>query len=421
MEPIEAIPQSIAIAGAGCVLATGRGTDALWRAACEGRSGIGPLNAKLFHSRRIRAFGHVADDVQKESRDRFPRHFLRYASAPVIWGVDAVQQALADASVSPQDGSLRFGLFCCQGGYTHPSLESFATLLRECSNDGELDTRRLIRRILHDGALDPFLVLKALTNGLMGIVSIIFQIEGEANAFMQGVAGNQAALRAARAALLDDRIDVAIVVGAGSEFDVLGLAALAEANAIGSDGVDEFRPFDQRGGGGIAGEGAAALVLRRSRDLPGGVKVCLDSIGASASLRQLSLPVLPVDLLVCGGSGVPDQDRALCDFLRPIRATYVTGSRSLTGILSAAPSLVDLILVRLAMQAQCAPPVAGLRLPLDREFGFLVGAPRRTRLRTAAIAHSDDNGFSACYRLTRLVTTIRKHPSSRVSQRTETA
>ncbi len=389
----------VAISGAGCVLPSGLGIEAFWQAAREGRSAIGPLRAKHFHSRSVVAFGQVAEAVHEQCRQGLAPNLQRYCPPAVIWGVSAVSQALAEAGLDPQQDQLRYGLYCSQGGYTHPSLDSYAELLHECKGPVGLDLCRLSRRVVQEQALDPFLVLKSLSNGLLGIDSLAHQLQCESNAYMQGVAGNQAALREACAALNSYRIDVAVVVGAGSELDALGLSALVQAEVISATGSHEFRPFDQQGSGGIAGEGAVALVLRRRADLPEGAYSCLVGLSAHAELEQLALPEQAVDLLLCGGSAKVQQDRQLSARLAQVPASLISSAQPISGILSGAPSLVELVLARRAMQEQCVPPLAGLRQPVDSQLPFVMGQSRAARLQHCAVISQDDNGFSACYQL----------------------
>lgn len=389
----------VAISGAGCVLPSGLGVEALWQAACAGRSAIGPLRAKHFHSRRVVAFGQVAEAVHEQCRAQLAPNLQRYCPPAVIWGVSAVRQALAEAGLDPLQDQLRYGLYCSQGGYTHPSLDAYAELLHQCKGPIGLDLCRLSQRVLQERALDPFLVLKSLSNGLLGIVSLALQLQAECNAYMQGVAGNQAALREACAALNSYRIDVAVVVGAGSELDALALSALVQAEVISANGSQAFRPFDQQGTGGIAGEGAVALVLRRRADVPEGAHSCLVGLSAHAELEHLSLPEQAVDLLLCGGSAKVQQDRQLSAQLAKVPASLISSAQPINGILSGAPSLVELVLARSAMQAQCVPPLVGLRQPVDPSLPFVVGQRRAAPLRHCAVISQDDNGFSACYQL----------------------
>ncbi|WP_447893083.1 beta-ketoacyl synthase N-terminal-like domain-containing protein [Pseudomonas marginalis] len=393
------VPPPIAIAGSGCVLASGWGVDAFWSAACESRSGIKPLRSLQFHSERVTAFGQIHYDDHQRSRQDLAQNLQRYCTPAVIWGVSAVRQALAEAQLTPGADGLTYGLYCCQGGYTHPSLASYGELLHECRQGEGADMQHLAQRILHERAQDPFLVLKGLSNILLGVVSLALKLECECNAYMQGVSGNLAALREACAALQSGRIDVAIIVGAGSELDALALSAQVQAGTISADGSDTLRAFDAHGTGGIAGEGAAALVLRRREDLGDEPQVCLQTMTADAAIEHLNLPDQQVDVLVCSGTGTPDKDRQLSHTLARTGAAHITSGVPLTGLLSAAPSLADLILARCALLAQRVPPIAGLSQPVAAQLPFVLGAPCSTRLDDGLVLNRDDNGFSACYQL----------------------
>ncbi len=401
---------TIVLCGSGCVLATGIGVDALWDAACAGRSGIGPLQSKHFRSTRIAAFGHVSAADHARCREGVPPHLQRYCTPSVIWGVSVVQQSLREAGLDPRGSGLRFGLYASQGGYTHPSLDAYAELLQECCAGSELDIPRLAARILRENALDPFLVLKSLSNALLGIVSLSYKLEAQCSAYMQGVAGNQAALREACAALRERRIDVAIVVASGSELDALALADLARAGVISSEGAMAYTPYDSEGRGGIAGEGAAALVLRRQEDLEPGHAVCLTEIKAHADIHALPLPDTDVDLLISHGTGTPALDRELCSILTLTNAAHISNSQGLTGILSGAPSIVDLIFGREALRAQQVPALTGLKTPVEPALPFVRHA-KPALLRNALILNCDSNGFSAAYRLERIPAQTITHAS----------
>jgi 3-oxoacyl-[acyl-carrier-protein] synthase II len=385
----------IALAGAGCVLASGWGVEPFWAAAKEARSALGPLRSPLLRSEQVVAFGQVADADQQRCRSDIGRNLHRYCTPSLFWGGSALRQAIAEAGVAPGADGLRYGLYCCQGGYTHPSLASFASVLSDCRRDGVADMRELAHRVLHDGVIDPFLVIKGLSNGLLGVLSLDLKLYCEGNAFMQGVSGNLAALREACAALRSRRVDVAMVVGTGSELDPLALAALVQAGVIGAEGADQLQPFDCHSRGGIAGEGAVALVLRRREDLDDQPQVCLGAFSSHARLEQISLPDHQADLAVCAGSGWPEKDRQLAQTLARTGAGHVTSGLPLTGILSAAPLLADVLLARCALQGQCVPAIAGLNHPVRADLPLVMGSARQVPLTDAVVLGQDDNGFSA--------------------------
>lgn len=391
----------IAIAGTGCVLASGWGVPSFWSAIQTSRSGIKPLRSLQFHSKRVTAFGQIHDDDHQRSRLDLAQNLQRYSTPAVIWGVSAVKQALAEAKLAPGADTLTYGLYCCQGGYTHPSLTSYGELLHECRKEGGADMQQLARRILQERAQDPFLVLKGLSNILLGVTSLALKLECECNAYMQGVSGNLAALREACAALQSRRIDVAIIIGAGSELDALALSAMVQAGTLSADGTNTLLPFDVHGTGGIAGEGAAALILRRRDDLGDEAQTCLLGMTGHVTSEGLSLPDHPADLVVCTATGDPDTDLQFSrTTLTRTGAAYITSATSVTGLLSAAPSLVDLILTRCSLQAQRVPPILGLRQSVARNLPFVMGSSRSAKLDNGLVINRDTNGFSACFQLT---------------------
>ncbi|PWB35342.1 beta-ketoacyl synthase [Pseudomonas sp. SDI] len=387
--------QSIAIAGAGAVLASGWGVPAFWQAALDARAGSAPIDSPWLRSSRVAAFAQVAAADQQRCQADMARNLYRYCTPSLFWGASALRQAIDEAGITPGSDGLRYGLYCCQGGFTYPSMASYASLLQDCRRDGVADMRELARKVLNEGVLDPFLIIKGLSNGLLGVLSLNLKLQCEGGAFMQGVSGNLAALREARAALLERRIDVAMVVGAGSELDPLGLADLLRGGAISAEGATEVLPFDRRSRGGIAGEGAVALVLRRREERPAAAQVCLDAFSSHARLDALSLPDQPTDFAVCAGSGRPARDRQLAEALLPAAVKHVTSALPITGLLSAAPLLADLLLARCALLAQQLPAVAGLEQPVSAALPLVQGATRAASLRQALVLGQDDNGFSA--------------------------
>lgn len=140
------------------------------------------------------------------------------------------------------------------------------------------------------------------------------------------------------------------------------------------------------------------MVLRRREDLPAGPQACLADMTAHATLGRLSLPDSPTDLLVCSGTGDAHKDRVLCQTLALARASHITSGLAINGILSAAPSLVDLMLARCALQAQSVPPIAGLQQPVAN-LPFIQGAPHAASLEHCLVLNRDDNGFSAAYQV----------------------
>lgn len=392
---------AIAIAGRGAILATGEGPAALWQAAIEGREGCVPLRVPHLSPGRIAASAQVPEALDRACLAAVPLKLRRYCSPAVAWGVAAARQALAEAGLAADDRALRWGLYTAQAGYTHPSMAAYADLLAECRDADGLDRKALAARVLRRKSLDPFLVLKSLTNGLLGVTSLALGLEGEAAAFMEGVAGNHAALATATAALAAGRIDAALVVAAGSDLDALALRALARDGVLGTDAQARMRPFDSEAHGAVAGEGAVALVLRRASDAVTGAhghEILLETGACHPDAHAVYAQAPPADLLVLAGSARADIDARLARGLPDGIDAPITACQAQTGLLGGAPCLANLVFAADALRHRLAPPMTGLLRPVAGR-DFVTGAARPLRGNRAAVLSRDGNGVGAAYRL----------------------
>lgn len=390
----------IAVIGAGAVLASGTGVSAFWAAAREARACVGPLRSALLRSERVTAFAQVPEADDGRARTAIARNLQRYCTPALFWGAAALREALAESELAPGDDGLRYGLYACQGGYTHPSMASYGAVLQACRRDGVADLRELTRQVMQERAVDPFVVIKSLNSVLLGVLSLDMKLYCEGNAFMQGVAGNQAALQEACAALHAGRIDVALLVGAGSDCDPLALADLVREGTISAEGAAQVLPYDRHSRGGIAGEGAVALVLRRHQDIAGPC-VQVQPLGSHAELARLNLPDRPLALAVSSGSGRPALDRALLQRLLDCGAEHVTSALPVTGLLAAAPLFADVLLARQALLEGEVPPIAGLHAAVLDTPALVRDQVRVAALDAALVVGRDANGFSSACLLQR--------------------
>lgn len=254
--------RAVAIVGRGAVLSTGVGAHALWSACRDGVSGARPLVAKHIRKGTVAAFAGIPEDLAKVSGLAVPARLRRYCSPAATWGIDAARQAIDESGLSVSDKQIRWGLYTCQSGYTHPSVSAYAESLMVCKAEQGIDRAALVKRVLCTKSVDPFLVLKSLTNGLLGVTSLALGLSGESAAYTEGVTGNHAALSDAHQALMAGRIDAALVVSAGSDLDPLGLRMLIRDGAVSCSSELSMRAFDRNACGAVAGEGAVAFVLK---------------------------------------------------------------------------------------------------------------------------------------------------------------
>lgn len=187
----------------------------------------------------------------------------------------------------------------------------------------------------------------------------------------------------------------AVVVAAT---DSMTESMLAMIGLIGSEHTERVQPFDRARRGVLLGEGAAAVVLRRSErtDLPAvrGVAVSCDAHHETAPLPAGMAGVMreaheragtrpqDVDLVVAHGTGTglndPTEMAALAtvfDGTRPL----VTGIKGATGHTSGAAALMSLIVAVDAMRHGVVPAVTGLDDPIDEAVAAELAVSTRAR------------------------------------------
>lgn len=191
------------------------------------------------------------------------------------------------------------------------------------------------------------------------------------------------------------------LLAAGAETVVVaGVDAITEsmvgiADRLQSVAPDTVRPFDRKRMGTILGEGASAVVLRRTEEggRPGlgwvrGVAVNCDahhttapeagSIAAAIRDAHRRAGVTPEDigLIMLHGTGTHANDaaeaRALQAVFGPAPEPLMTAMKSMTGHTSGASGLHSLIVALRAMTEGLVPPTLGLDEPIEEAGEFRI-------------------------------------------------
>ncbi|MFP4105172.1 MAG: beta-ketoacyl-[acyl-carrier-protein] synthase family protein [Phycisphaerae bacterium] len=245
--------------------------------------------------------------------------------------------------------------------------------------------------------LTPLWLLKYLPNMLSCHVTIIHGLEGPSNCITCGdVSGYLSAIESANW-VKENNADVAIVGGAESKMNQMGLLRQGMLGRLirttGAEPTTALRPFDADHDGTAVGEGGGMAILE---DMSGaenrgariyceylaGAGACdpqgmmvenRESVGnldiaASKALKKANLRPDEVDLVVTQGTGVPQEDnaeiaawnRVFADRSEPVAAV---SSRGAFGQLFAGTSGVDFGLAAKALETQIVPPTANFSAP----------------------------------------------------------
>lgn len=366
------------ITGIGAIACVGGDPYDIFDALCAGRSGLAPLRA--FDSSKYRARNaYEIDDRAAPNRDE-PGRATR-------WLLAAVAQALADAGL---DGAS----------------DSFPVLVGSMQRElrsAELWWRNAV----------PF-----------GLADLHFNaaLHAEFGTTHGYTIANACAASLCSLAMATDLIEL----GLADTVVVAGTDSITESVFGGMDRIQNptpevVRPFDKARQGMLMGEGAVAVVLRRSdthRELAHvrvrGVSMNCDGLhptapDASSIARAIheahqrgGVDAEDIDLVIAHGTGTQQNDvaeaLALADvFARAAPPPLVTTIKSATGHTSGGSGLLSLVIATLALRRGAVPPILGLTDPI-KEIGGLrlvCGRPVIAEMATAQINAFGMGGINA--------------------------
>ncbi|MEU0088759.1 beta-ketoacyl synthase N-terminal-like domain-containing protein [Streptomyces sp. NPDC006274] len=353
------------IIGMGAVAATGSGVDELFESLCQGRSGRAELRG--FDRTRFRAqHAYEVDDRPVAGQDVPGR-----ATELLL---DAVGQAAADAGLGEDLSGIpvlvgtglrelrSLELWWRDGSPFADSGLHFGTGLRERFNADVTHT--------FSNACSASLYALALGSDLL-------DQEG------------------------DDAPDTVIVAGV----DVLTESMYGLLERVHAQPPDRVRPFDRNRTGVLMGDGAAAIVLRRTEQGAPQVHGRLRGVAVNCDAYHVTAPspagiaeamraahrlagVKPsdVDLVMLHGTGTLLNDEAEAAALADVLGDSASGPlmtavKSMTGHTSGASGLINLIVGVRALNEGRVPPTVGLEEPVEEAapFRFVTGEAAGSR------------------------------------------
>lgn len=203
--------------------------------------------------------------------------------------------------------------------------------------------------------------------------------------------------------------------------DVITESMVGIADRLQSVPPDTVRPFDRNRLGTILGEGASAVVLRRSEYAAEpslgrvlGAAINCDAYHATApdagtiadavrhAHRLAGIGPADVDLVMLHGTGTHANDLAEAAAMRAVfgaapEKTLMTAMKSMTGHTSGASGLHSLIVALRAMADGLVPPTIGLAEPIDdvAEFRIVRDEPVPADLALAQVNSFGFGGINA--------------------------
>ena len=385
---MKGLHREVAVTGTGAVAAPCVGSDALWRALLQARSGIAALESPLARGLRAPVAARVREfDPPANARNTDP--FVQFALAAAAEALD--RAALSGAVAGPRTAVV---MGTAIGG--------------ETTRDAE--ARRLYRE--HRSRVDPFTVPKVMPSAAASRVAIAHGVTGPVFAVTTACASAAHAIGLAFGMIRAGVVDTAI---AGGSEACLTFETLKAWEALRVLAPDCCRPFSRGRRGLVLGEGSGVLVLEdagRARGRGAEIVAELAGFGMSsdahdmlrpnvegpaqamrAALEDASISIEQVDHINAHGSGTRVNDateaRAIARvFGRRTGDIAVTSTKAVHGHTLGASGALEAIATARAIRDGLVPPIANfLGRDPECDLDLVTDRPRCVSIR-AAISNS---------------------------------
>ncbi|MCC7541548.1 MAG: beta-ketoacyl-ACP synthase II [Deltaproteobacteria bacterium] len=269
----------VVVTGMGFVTPVGIGTEATWKALCDGQSGIGPItqfDCSQFTSR-------IAGEVKGFEPGAFMEHRkIREMDRFSHFAVAASQLALADAGLQTIADEVRE----TAGVYIGVGLGGLATI------------ETMKETILAKGPrkVSPYFIPAAIANLAAGQVSMRFGLRGPSYCTTSACSSGAHAIGEAYRTIVHGDSDMFVAGGSEATVTNLGVAGFTAMRAL-STRNDEptraSRPFDKGRDGFVISEGSGILVLEElemARRRGARIYAEIVGYGASSDANHLTQP-----------------------------------------------------------------------------------------------------------------------------------
>jgi 3-oxoacyl-[acyl-carrier-protein] synthase II len=390
----------------GCLSPVGNDVASAWDAICNGRSGIGPLEA--FDPERFPA------KIAGEIRDFDVTEYLspkeaRKCDTFIHYGMAAAMQAIADAGLTDsEDDAERIGLAIGSG------IGGISTIEQTYKTYLDSGPRRI----------SPFFVPGVIINMIAGNLSIKYGYKGPNISIV--TACTTATHNIGDAARIIAYGDADVMVAGGGEFGTTPTAygGFTSAKAL-STRNDEperaSRPWDVDRDGFVLSNGAGMVVLEELEHArKRGATIYAEVAGYGMSgdayhitspseggegaarcmataVRDAGLDPADVDYINAHGTSTQLGDRAECSAVRACFGDHagelmMSSTKSMTGHLLGAAGGVEAIFTALALKDGIIPPTINLD-EVDPECRDIDLVPNEAREKPIRVALSNSFGF----------------------------
>jgi 3-oxoacyl-[acyl-carrier-protein] synthase II len=268
----------VVITGMGTVNPLAANVAGTWKALCDGRSGIAPI--ELFDTTAFKVhFGGEVKNFNPENylEPKAARRLDRFAQFALVASIEAVKNSGFDIT---KENPYRCGVILGSGIGGLNEFEEQHTRYHEGG----------------PGKISPFVIPKMIPNAAAGNISIQFGLCGPNTAVSTACASAAHAVGDALRAIQWDYADVMLAGGSEAAITPMGLGGFASMRALSmrnDDPPTASRPFDKDRDGFVLSEGAGVLVLEElehARKRGATIYAEVLGVGSTADAHHITAP-----------------------------------------------------------------------------------------------------------------------------------
>jgi nodulation protein E len=382
----------VAITGLGIISALGLDLAENWKALCEGRSGIGPLEVasiagvevKVQNAAQVRGF-----DPLKHFQGGKDAQLDRFAQFSVV----AAREAFRDSGIDPS-----------------PELRQRAAIVSGCSVGGQASIEAGFEDLWVErrGRVHPLTIPKTMANAGASHISMDLGLGGPVYTVSTACSSANHAIGQAFRLVRDGDADLAVAGGAEANF-TLGMLKAWEAMRV--IAPDTCRPFCKDRRGMILGEGGAMMILEPFEAAQArGARIYAEVCGMGmtsdahhltqptvdgparamrAALREAGMAPEEVGYINAHGTGTagndPVETKAIHEVFGPhAKKLAVSSTKSMHGHALGAAGALEAIATIMALHHGVLPPTANFTVAdPECDLDYIPNQSRAVRVRAA--------------------------------------
>ena len=403
----------VVITGLGCVTALGETADDMFKAVCDGKSGISDIESFDVKEYPVKFGGETKEfNIKNYISSREGKRLDRFAQFALVSAIQAVGDSGLDFDIENRS---RMGVLIGTG----------------IGGIREIEDQHV--RLIKKGPrkVSPFCVPKLMGNAASGIISIHFGLKGPNMCIVTACASASHAIGEAYYNIITDRSDVMITGGSEAALTPVGLASFCSLKSLSTrnDAPQKAsRPFDRDRDGFVLSEGGGVIILEEyehARRRNARIYAELLGYGATGDGHHITAP-LPdgrgaadairialadgnisadqVDYVNAHGTSTQLNDVAESIAIKNVFGNHayklaVSSTKSSLGHLLGASGAVELVITAKTIFESVIPPTANLEnvdKKCDPKIDYVLGSARQAQVKYAISNSLGFGGHNCC-------------------------